>query len=227
MFERMSSSSDKVLQLRQLLAERFGPTELPDEEAYVTGLPALDEADIPRAALTEIVSNPAAGPGGALLLYGLLHSIASRGDRIILIDGKDAFAPKALPNRDLKRILWTRCREAGEAIKAADLAVRDGNVPLVVLLLTLNPHGELCRIPATVWQRLQMVAEKSAVTLLVFTPQAQVGCARLRLSVGGAFPLDSLQLCRDEILPALDLRVERRRMGRRCESEELRRASYA
>jgi len=223
----MAATSDKILQLRQLLEERFGASELKAEESYVTGFPALDQAGIPRGALTEVVSEPASGPGGALLLYGLLHSIAQRKERVVLIDGKDSFAPKSLPNRDLKRVLWTRCREGWEAIKAADLAVRDGNVPLVVLLLTLNSPNELRRIPAAVWQRLQMVAEKSAVTLLVFTPQAQVGCARLRLSVGGAFPLDNLQLCRDEVLPELDLRVERRRMGRRCESEELRCASCA
>ena len=96
-----------------------------------------------------------------------------------------------------------RCREAWEAIKAADLAVRDGNVPLVILLLTLNPAGELRRIPATAWHRLQMLAEKSAVTLLVFTPQAQIGCARLRLSVGGAFPLERLHVCRSELIAGL------------------------
>jgi hypothetical protein len=184
----MPSASEKVLQLRQLLADRFGRGELAEEEVYVTGLPALDEIGIPNAALTEIVSSTTTGPGGGLLLYGLLHASIQKGERIILIDGKNGFAPKGLPPVDLKRLLWTRCREACEAIKAADLAVRDGNMPLVILLLTLNSPGELRRIPATAWHRLQMLAEKSTVTVLVFTPEAQIGCARLRLSVGGAFP---------------------------------------
>ena len=224
----MPATSDKILQLRELLADRFGRGEMAEEEAYATGLPALDETGIPQAALTEIVSATTSGPGGGLLLYGLLHAAIQKGERIILIDGKDGFSPQGLPVADLNRLLWTRCRNAWEAIKAADLVVRDGNVPLVILLLTLNPSGELRRIPATVWHRLQMLAEKSVVTLLVFTPEAQIGCARLRLSVGGAFPLDQLHVRRDELLPALQVQVERRRLGAgRRAHEELRRASCA
>jgi hypothetical protein len=220
--------SDKILQLRQLLAGRLGGNDLGQEQACVTGLATLDAVGIPKAALTEIVSSPLAGPGGGLLLYALLHAAVQKGERVILIDGKSAFAPKGLPQPELNRLLWVRCRDAGQAIKAADLAVRDGNVPLVMVLLTLNPAGELRRVPATAWHRLHMLAEKSAATLLVFTPGAQIGCARLRLSVGGAFPLDQLHVSRQELLPALSIQVERRRLGagRRLD-EELRRASCA
>jgi len=225
----MASPSEKVIELRQLLAERFGQAQLPVEESYATGLPALDEVGIPRAALTEIVSTISSGPGSALLLYGLLHSAIRHGERVILIDGKDAFAPKGLPAADCKRLLWMRCHDAWETIKVADLAIRDGNVPLVVLLLSLNPVFELKRIPANVWHRLQMLAEKSAVTVMTFTPYAQVGCARLRISVGGAFPLARLHHNRAKLLPDLSLHVERRRIGRerRWEDEELRRPPCA
>lgn len=208
-----SAVSPKILELRQLLAERFGPAAagLP-EEAFVTGFRALDEAGIPRGALTEIVAQ---GPGGSLLLYGLLHAVLGRGERAILVDGRTGFAPSALPQAELDRLLWVRCREAWEAVKAADLAVRDGNLPLVILLMTLNPPGELRRIPATAWHRLQMLAEKSGVALLVFTPRAQIGCAKLRLSAGGAFPLARLHVMREELTAGLEVQVERRRVGRR------------
>ncbi len=225
----MPATSDKILHLRQLLAERFGQSGMAVEEVYSTGFKALDEIGLPRAAITEIVSSPQAGPGGALLLYGLLHASIQKGDRAVLIDGKDSFQPQGLRQADLDRLLWTRCRQAGEAIKAADLIVRDGNIPLVLLLLTLNPASELRRVPPTVWHRLQMLAEKSAVTLLVFTPAAQIGSARLRLSVSGVFPLGKLHRCRSELLPALDLQIERRRVGRErgCDDEELCRAVCA
>jgi hypothetical protein len=203
--------SDKILHLRKLLAKPGSPSAGGHLENFVTGLAALDQIGIPTASLTEIVSAPALGPGGGLLLYALLHAILQKSQRVILIDGKSAFAPKSLPPTDLKRLLWIRCRVAWEAIKAADLAVRDGNVPLVMMMLTLNPAGELRRLPANVWHRLQMLAEKSAVTLIAFTPGAQIGCARLRLSVGGAFPLDRLHICRDELIPALNIHIERRR----------------
>jgi hypothetical protein len=225
----MAITPEKILLLRQLLADRFGESELSGEEVYQAGLPALDDASVPRAALTEIVSSTASGPGGSLLLYGLLHAVILKGEQVILVDGKRAFNPKGLPQIELNRLLWMRCRNAWEAMKAADLAVRDGNIRLVILLLTLNPPGELRRIPTTAWHRLQMLAEKSAVTLLVFTPQAQIGCARLRLPVSGAFPLGKLHECRRELMRALEIQVVRRRAGsgRKSEDEELRRAACA
>jgi hypothetical protein len=225
----MPAASEKILLLRQLLADRFGESEWTEEEIYLTGLSALADVAVPRAALTEIVSSTASGPGGSLLLYGLLHAVILTGEQVILVDGKRAFNPKGLPQGELNRMLWMRCRDAWQAIKAADLAVRDGNIPLVILLLTLNPPGELRHIPATAWHRLQMLAEKSAVTLIVFTPQPQIGCAKLRLSVNGAFPLEKLHECRRELLPTLEIQVARRRTGsgRKSEDEELRRTACA
>lgn len=207
--------SGKILELRQLLSECFGQSKARDDQAYETGFPVLDQIGLPRGALTEIVAAPAAGPGSSLLLYGLLHAALQKGERVVLIDGKTSFAPKGWPQAELNRLLWVRCRDARETIKAADLAVRDGNVPLIVLLLTLNPTGELRRVPATAWHRLQMLAEKSGVTLLAWTPQAQIGCARLRVSVGGSFPLARLHVTRDELVSGLSVQVERRRWGRR------------
>ena len=223
----MLPASEKVIQLRQLLAERFGAVDFAPEDTYATGFAPLDQCGLPRSAVTEIVASAPAGPGGALLLYGLLHAAIQKGERVILIDGASAFSPKALPQAELNRLLWTRCRTATEAIKVADLAVRDGNVPLAILLLTINPPAELRRIAPNAWHRLQMLAERSGVTLLAFTPWAQIGCARLRLAVGGAFPLERLHLLRAELLPALDIHVERRRVGRRDEDEELRCPVYA
>ena len=216
--------SNRVLELRQLLAERFGQhAALPEESVYETGMPALDEIGMPRGALSEVVAE---GPGGSLLLYGLLHAVLARGERAILIDGRDSFAPTGLPQAELNRLLWVRCRAAWQAVKAADLAVRDGNVPLVLMLLTLNPAAELRRIPATAWHRLQMLAEKSGVALLVFTPAAQIGCAQLRLTAGGSFPLARLQMARAELVAGLQVQVRRRRRGRR-DDEELRGAVCA
>jgi hypothetical protein len=220
----MAPASEKVLQLRALLSERFGSSDLPSEIAYITGLPVLDEVGLSQGAVTEIVSSPDA-PGGSLLLYGLLHAVAQWGERTALIDGASAFQPKNLPQSDLQRLLWSQCRNAKEALGAVDLAVRDGNFPLVVLLLTLNSPSELRRLPGTAWHRLQMLAEKSATALLVFTPFPQVGCARLRLAARGDFPLAKLHVCRSELFSALRLDVERRRMGQegRCRDEVLRR----
>jgi hypothetical protein len=223
----MSAPSAKVLELKKLLAERFGHSEQRAEQLYPCGLNALDEVGVPRGTVTEIVSSPATGPGGALLLFGLLRATAERGERVIIVDGRDAFEPKGLRQGELQRLLWTRCRKAKEALQAVDLAARDGNFPLIIFLLTLNPASELNRIPSTAWHRLQMLVEKSAATLLIFTPFALVGCARLRLSVRGDFPLTQLHRRRADLVPTLNLQVERRRIERSFDDEELRRPACA
>ncbi len=225
----MVSTSEKVTQLRQLLSERFGAPKSEDKTTYLTGLSALDEIGLPQAAITEIVAPPSAGPGGALLLYGLLHRVLDKGSRVALVDAHDSFDPKGLKQDSLDRLLWSRCHNASEALKAADLIVRDGNLPLVILHMALNPVSQLRRVPSTSWHRLQMLAEKSAVTLLIVTPFAQVGCAQLRLGVSGAFPLHMLNLNWNELVPSMSLTVERRRTGRerRCLDEDLRRAVCA
>ena len=223
----MPASPAKILELKQLLADRFGTPEFCPVTSFTTGFKALDELPLPAAALTEIVSLSPPGAGASLLLYGLLRAALLKGERVALIDGTDSFAPKGLAQPDLTRLLWLRCRDATEAIKAADLVARDGNVPLAVLFLTLNPAAQLRRIPATVWHRLQMLVEKSAVTLLVFTPRPQVGCARLRVTVDARFPLPRLHHRRQDLFPSLQLQVERRRASREFHDEELCRAVCA
>jgi hypothetical protein len=205
----MPSSAEKVAQLRTLLAERFGSASSPKQAVCQTGLPALDALEIPVGALTEIVGMAAPHKGGglSLLLYALLRAWLAK-ERAVLVDGRNAFAPNGLRQEELNRLLWLRCKNASEAIKSADLIVRDGNLPLVILLLVFNPPSEMRRIPATAWHRLQMLAEKSGSTVLIFTQESQVQCAQLRLGVGGCFPLQKLHR-----MPAdFALKVQRRRL---------------
>ncbi len=202
-------AADKIIQLRALLAERHGPAAVLHASRLETGLDALDRLDLPQGSLTEIVADPIAS-GGALLLAALLKSAAER-HRVALIDGKDAFDPATIPAGT--RVLWVRCSDALQAAKAADLVVRDGNVSLTILFLTLNPPSEMRRIHANTWHRLQMLAEKAGTALLAFTSSAQIGNARLRLTISGHFPLGSVEVSRARLEPQLSLAVERRRMS--------------
>ncbi len=220
----MSLASEKVIQLRQLLAERFGNGGLPADEVFLTGIPLLDEQGISRGAITEVVMSAARG-AGMLLLCGLLHSLAKRSERVAVVDGRDSLHPCGLSQGDLQRVLWTRCASAREAMQTADLLARDGNFPVIILLLGLNPSSELRRLPGTIWHRMQMLAEKSGAALMVFTSFPLVGCARLRLSVKADFPLGKLHVPRLELAKRLALQVERRR--ERNGDEALRRAVCA
>ena len=203
--------SDKIVQLRQVLEEKFRCTGPGREEFYRTGVPVLDSHGIPRGGLTELVSGASSLQGQGLILYGVLEAALQRGDRVILIDGRDAFAPTELPEVCLDRLVWVRCQQALEGIKAADLAIRDGNVPLVLVFFSLNDPRELRRIPATAWHRLQLLAEKSSVTALIFSPQPQVGCARLRLSLQSSLPLSRLHADREDLFSFLSVGIDRQR----------------
>ncbi len=83
-----------------------------------------------------------------------------------------------------------RCPEAAQAIKAADLLVRDGNLPLLILDLQFAPAQQLRRIPASTWYRFQRILEeKKTTTLIAFTPKPMIEAATLRLQLGTARPL--------------------------------------
>lgn len=201
------AAPEKILLLRRLLEEKHGSAALASSGSLDTGLESLDRFHLAKGSLTEVVAD-SRHPGGALLLAGLLAKAVPR-HRVALIDGRDAFDPIGMPEGTA--FLWIRCASAPQAVKAADLVVRDGNISLAIMLLTLNPASELRRIQANIWHRLQMLAEKSGTAFLVFTPSAQIGNARMRLSVSGHFPLGAIESTRNELEPRLALSVERRR----------------
>ena len=214
------AASEKIIQLRRLLEEKHGQSGVLQASVLATGLDVLDQLELSNGSLTEIVSDPC-HPGGALLLAALIKAAETR-HRVALIDGRNAFDPSTVPLGI--RLLWVRCENAVEAAKAADMIARDGNLSLTILLLTLNSPSELRRIHANTWHRLQMLAEKSGTALLAFTPSAQIGNAKVRLSVSGHFPLGAVEVFRDELEPRISLRMERRRISTGGGHDVLRRA---
>lgn len=210
----MSALPAKILHLRQLLAERFpaaaGQTAL--APAWRTGIARLDAVGVPKAAVTELVDPRACG-GGALLMAEIIRNAAASGQRVALIDGRSSFHPQRVGPVAAGRLLWAQCRTAAEALKASDLVLRDGNLALVLLDLALNPAAELNKIPNSLWFRLQGLAEKTGIPLLVATPRPLVSSARLRLVLEPAFSLDALDADAADLLDQLRLHVQRRRLS--------------
>jgi hypothetical protein len=205
-------SSPKIIELRQMLdAQRQARVQNP-ATLWQCGDPLVDDLQIPRAALTEIVADPFHSPGSALLLHGFLHLALGR-QRVILIDAQNAFDPSGFPQSLLNRLLWLRCNDALQAIKAADLVLRDGNISLALFFCLLNPARELKKIPSQAWHRLQLLTEKSAVTFLVFTPFPLIGSARLRVAVEGSFSLADLDRSQEDLRHRLHLQTIRRRLS--------------
>ena len=202
-------ASSKIINLRQLLAERFPQTAIPNAQRVVTGISTVDEplgGGLPKNAITELTSpNPSAG--SALLVHALLRNAYRNGFFLALVDGRDSFAPHATGSAALRNLFWVRCRQASEAFQAADLLLRDGNFPLVVLDLVLNASEELRKIPQTNWYRLQRLVEAAPTACLVLTRRSIISSAQLKLSLENTWRLPDLD--EENLTARLKIQVNR------------------
>lgn len=170
----------------------------------------LLDGGFPKSAIIELVSRHLSA-GSALIVVALLRQAYQTNQWFGLVDGQDCFDPAPLDNALLSRLLWVRCRQTKQALTAADLLLRDGNLPLVVFDLRLNPAIELRRIPATTWYRLQRIVELTSTTLLVLTPCPMVTGAQARLSLENRFTLEALMETDEELLSRLKIELMQRR----------------
>jgi hypothetical protein len=189
------ASSGKIIDLRKLLAERFPHAPIAAAARLVTGLPFFDQSiggGLPRGAITELIS-PRTSAGSASLIHALIHAAYRDNYFLALIDGRDSFDPCGLDAASLRHLLWIRCSKAPEAIKAADLLLRDANFPLVMVDVVLNSPEELRKIPQTNWYRLQRLVELAPTACLVLTRYEMVGSAQLKVVLEHSWKLDDLE----------------------------------
>jgi hypothetical protein len=217
-----------IIELRQLLAERFpGLRTRADELSaakhafWPTGIPQLDEplrGGFARGALAEIIAEQR-GSGSALLMTALIHRALGENKFTAIIDGQDSLDVTQL-GEDLSRLLWVRCRSTEEALKAADLLLRDGNLPLVLLDLVSNPAAQLRKIPATTWYRFQRLIEQTSTVCVVLAPRPMVAPAQVRITLRSRFSLNAFEREPQELLRELKIDVtEARRFGENRELE--------
>ncbi len=182
----------KIIDLRNFLAERFPQGRASAGAQLSTGLADFDEAGgLTRGTITELIS-PQASTGSASLVHQLIQN--ARRDRyfVALIDGADSFDPHGVDPDCLGQLLWVRCLKAAEAIKAADLLLRDGNFSLVIVDLILNSAGELRKIPKTSWYRLQRLVESLPTAGIVLTREGIVSSAQLKIVLDNSWKLQML-----------------------------------
>ena len=203
------AASAKIIDLRKLLAERFPHVALTTTTRLLTGLSFLDAGiggGLPRGAITELIS-PQTSAGSASLIHALIHSAHRDNYFLALIDGRDSFDPTGVENARLRHLLWVRCSEASEAIKAADLVLRDGNFPLVMVDLVLNAPEELRKIPQTNWYRLQRLVEMVPTACLVLTRHEMVSSAQLKLLLENSWNIRTMET--DAALSRMHIVVKR------------------
>ena len=201
------AASTKIIDLRNLLAERFPHASSTTATRLSTGFPCLEESigsGLPRGAITELISparsathsvtgGPGTSAGSASLIRALIHCACRDNYFVALIDGRDSFDPCGLDNESLQHLLWVRCTKASQAVKAADLVLRDGNFPLVIVDLVLNAPDELRKIPQTNWYRLQRLVKSVPTACLVFTRYEMVSSAQLKLVLENSWEIQTLE----------------------------------
>ncbi len=197
----MKPRATEVIHLREVLAERFpGVRTLTEEsppkarESWPTGIRRFDQllqGGLPRGGITELVSAKN-GAGSALFLHLILRQARTARQLSALIDGQDSFDATTLPQRVLSRLLWVRCQAVDQAMKAADIILRDRNLPLVILDLKMNPATQTRKISPTSWYRLQRLTQPSGTILVVLTSRAMVGNADVRVTLESRFWSDSM-----------------------------------
>jgi hypothetical protein len=184
--------------LRQQFPEAHAQPRLEDSARFETGCRELDNIGIARGSVTEIVQTRPSS-GGALLIARLVEGAAARGYHLALIDGRDSFDPENLTAATLHHLLWLRTSSAAETIKAADLLLRDGNLPLVLIDLALNPEAETRRLPNTSWNRLRALADQASTALLAITRVQTVPRPHLRIILQESFTLAAFERTRSDI----------------------------
>jgi hypothetical protein len=185
------------------------PVERPSAQPLLN---PCQPSTFPKGGITEIVpTHPAAGL--PLLLASLLHHEPpdQSPPTLALIDGADSFDPASFPPEDCAKLLWIRCQNPEQTLKAADLILRDGNVPRVVIDLLSLPTHEVRKIPGSAWQRLNRLIESNDSIAIVFHRYPLIPCARLRLLVTSRFGLDQFERSRTDLLQQVQVRLDLQR----------------
>lgn len=156
-------------------------------EAVSSGIPQIDllTGGLPRGSLTEIC-----GPlcsGRTSLLLSALASRTSQPEACALIDARDAFDPHSAEAAgvNLKNLLWVRCCNIDQSLRAADLLLQGGGFGLIVLDLTDIPPQTVRYVPLNAWFRFRKTVEDTPTIFLLLEQESNAKtCASLVLGLG-------------------------------------------
>ena len=166
------------------------PFTYPDHKVVETvpsGIPEIDSlaGGLPRGSLTEICGPPCSGRTS--LLFSALASRTSQLEACALIDVRDAFDPHAAEAAgvDLKNLLWVRCRDVEQSLRAADLLLQGGGFGLIALDLSEIPPQTVRYVPLNAWFRFRKTVEDTPTIFLLLEQESNAKtCASLVLGVG-------------------------------------------
>jgi hypothetical protein len=191
--------------LRTLVAEKFPPFTRRVNGRLRTGCKVFDQkGGFLQGAITEVCGSSA---GGSLLLAAVADAAVRDGLFVGLIDAANSFEPSDWADAQLRHMLWVMCGAPAAAIRAADILLRDGNLPVVILDLHMLPAVQLRRISVSTWHRFQRVIEPTATVLAVLTPQPLVEGASARMAIRTDLTLEAMYLPRPALWEHLQVQV--------------------
>jgi recombination protein RecA len=185
----MSSRTNALrLQVESMLAARVAnPFQYRDRqivEAVPAGIPSLDllTGGLPRGSLTEIYGPPSSGRTS--LLISALASRTAASEVCALVDARDSFDPHSAEAAgvSLKQLLWVRCKNVDQALRATDLLIQGGGFSLIALDLSDTPPKVVRYVPLQVWFRFRRAIEHTPTIFMVLEQESNAKtCASLVL----------------------------------------------
>jgi len=177
--------------LRGRVASPFAYRDRNAFELVSTGIPEMDAlvGGLPRGAMTEICG--AACSGRTSLLLSALALRTADGEVCALVDARDSFDPLSgnAAGIALGKLLWVRCQNIEQALRATDLLIQAGGFGMVAVDLSDVPTKTVRQVPLNAWFRFRRAVEDTPTILLLLEqePHAKT-CASLvvRLEAGEA-----------------------------------------
>jgi recombination protein RecA len=149
-----------------------------------TGIPEIDSlvGGLPRGALTEIYGPPYSGRTS--LLLSTLASRTADGEVCALVDAQDSFDPQTAKAAGvtLKQLLWVRCQNIEQALRATDLLIQAGGFGLVAVDLSDVSPQTVRYVPLNAWFRFRRAVEDTPTMLMLLEQESNAKtCASLVL----------------------------------------------
>jgi hypothetical protein len=175
------------LQVETALAGRVAsPFEYRERqvETAPAGVPEIDRLTdgLPRGALTEICGPASSGRTSVLMAAMAARTRAA--EVCALVDARDAFDPESAAEAGvrLEQLLWVRCRNVDQALRAADLLIQGGGFGLIALDFGDTPTRVARAIPLPVWFRMRRAVENTPTILVAVEKESNAKtCASLVL----------------------------------------------
>jgi recombination protein RecA len=180
------------LQVETALAGRVAaPLDYRNRQVVATvsaGIAAVDEltGGLPRGCLTEVFGEPCSGRTS--LLLAALAARTKESEVCALVDGRDAFDPVAAlaAGVNLRQLLWVRCKNIDQALRATDLLIQGGGFGLLALDLSDIAPRLVRQVPLNVWFRFRRAVENTPTILFLMAQESNAKtCAALVLRMAG------------------------------------------